>query len=134
MKVVGSAQSRALGSNRCSASKAAWLIPISPLPTTSAGMTCTRRCWPLRWLTSQSKVTSTLNGTSPVQLRALADWLVEREVDEVVMESTAQYWRPVWEPLLGVGHKTEGQFLRDQALHQTFRVREVSLPPAGGPI
>ena len=31
-------------------------------------------------------------GTSPVQLRALADWLVEREVDEVVMESTAQYW------------------------------------------
>jgi hypothetical protein len=38
------------------------------------------------------------------------------------------------EPLLGVGHKTEGQFLRDQALHQMFRVWEVSLPPAGGPI
>jgi hypothetical protein len=38
-------------------------------------------------------------GTSPVQLRALADWLVEREVDEVVMESTAQYWRPVWDAL-----------------------------------
>jgi transposase len=38
-------------------------------------------------------------GTSPVQLRALADWLVAREVDEVVMESTAQYWRPVWEAL-----------------------------------
>ena len=38
-------------------------------------------------------------GTSPVQLRALADWLVEREVDEVVMESTAQYWRPVCEAL-----------------------------------
>ena len=32
-------------------------------------------------------------GTSPNQLRALAEWLVEREVDEVVMESTAQYWR-----------------------------------------
>jgi transposase len=32
-------------------------------------------------------------------LRALADWLVEREVEEVVMESTAQYWRPVWEAL-----------------------------------
>jgi hypothetical protein len=30
-------------------------------------------------------------GTSPSQLRALAEWLVEREVDEVVMESTAQY-------------------------------------------
>ena len=38
-------------------------------------------------------------GTSPVQLHALADWLVEREVEEVVMESTAQYWRPVWEAL-----------------------------------
>jgi hypothetical protein len=38
-------------------------------------------------------------GTSPVQLRALADWLVERDVEEVVMESTAQYWRPVWEAL-----------------------------------
>ena len=38
-------------------------------------------------------------GTSPVQLHALAEWLVEREVEEVVMESTAQYWRPVWEAL-----------------------------------
>jgi transposase len=33
-------------------------------------------------------------GTSPADLRALAGWLVERDVDEVVMESTAQYWRP----------------------------------------
>ena len=38
-------------------------------------------------------------GTTPGQLRALADWLVEQEVEEVVMESTAQYWRPVWEAL-----------------------------------
>jgi transposase len=38
-------------------------------------------------------------GTNPIQLRALAEWLVEREVEEVVMESTAQYWRPVWEAL-----------------------------------
>jgi transposase len=38
-------------------------------------------------------------GTSPAQLRGLADWLVEREVLEIVMESTAQYWRPVWEAL-----------------------------------
>jgi hypothetical protein len=29
-------------------------------------------------------------GSNPVQLRALAEWLVEREVEEVVMESTAQ--------------------------------------------
>src|SRR5574339_1057829 len=38
-------------------------------------------------------------GTSPSELRALGDWLVERGVAEVVMESTAQYWRPVWEAL-----------------------------------
>ena len=38
-------------------------------------------------------------GTSPTQLRSLAEWLLEQQVDEVVMESTAQYWRPVWEAL-----------------------------------
>src|SRR6516164_6418781 len=38
-------------------------------------------------------------GTTRNQLRGLAEWLVEREGDEVVMESTAQYWRPVWEAL-----------------------------------
>ena len=38
-------------------------------------------------------------GTTPADLRGLADWLVEHEVEEVVMESTAQYWRPVWEAL-----------------------------------
>ena len=29
-------------------------------------------------------------------LRSLAAWLVEQQVEEVVMESTAQYWKPVW--------------------------------------
>src|SRR5438034_2428611 len=38
-------------------------------------------------------------GSSPEQLRSLAGWLLEQEVEEVVMESTAQYWRPVWEVL-----------------------------------
>jgi transposase len=38
-------------------------------------------------------------GTSPSELRGLAEWLVSEEVEEVVMESTAQYWRPVWEAL-----------------------------------
>ena len=36
-------------------------------------------------------------GTTPADLRGLADWLVAHEVEEVVMESTAQYWRPVGE-------------------------------------
>lgn len=33
------------------------------------------------------------------QLRALTEWLVEQKIQEVVMESTAQYWRPVWQTL-----------------------------------
>jgi transposase len=38
-------------------------------------------------------------GTSPSELCRLADWLVAEQVEEVVMESTAQYWRPVWATL-----------------------------------
>jgi transposase len=38
-------------------------------------------------------------GATPSHLRLLAEWLVEQEVEEVVMESTAQYWRPVWDAL-----------------------------------
>jgi transposase len=35
-------------------------------------------------------------GSNPEQLRVLSEWLIEQQVDEVVMESTAQYWKPVW--------------------------------------
>src|SRR5580692_3166952 len=35
-------------------------------------------------------------GATPDQLHLLAQWLVHQEVEEVVMESTAQYWKPVW--------------------------------------
>ena len=38
-------------------------------------------------------------GSNPAQLRLLAAWLVEQQVQEVVMESTAQYWKPVWAAL-----------------------------------
>jgi transposase len=38
-------------------------------------------------------------GTSPSQLQELAEWFAARDVEEVVMESTAQYWRPVWDAL-----------------------------------
>ena len=38
-------------------------------------------------------------GSNPQQLRSLAAWLLEQEAEEVVMESTAQYWKPVWEAL-----------------------------------
>ncbi len=42
-------------------------------------------------------------GTTAAELQHLAAWLGERGVREVVMESTAQYWKPVWAAL-------EGQF------------------------
>src|SRR5882724_9643999 len=35
-------------------------------------------------------------GSNPEQLRSLSKWLLEQEVEEVVMESTSQYWKPVW--------------------------------------
>jgi transposase len=37
--------------------------------------------------------------SNPEQLRSLAAWLVEQKAEEIVMESTAQYWKPVWETL-----------------------------------
>jgi transposase len=38
-------------------------------------------------------------GSRPSALREMAQWLIEEDVEEVVMESTAQYWRPVWQCL-----------------------------------
>lgn len=35
-------------------------------------------------------------GTGSEQLQQLVEWLAQQGVREVVMESTAQYWKPVW--------------------------------------
>jgi len=35
-------------------------------------------------------------GSNPEQLHLLAGWFLEQQVEEIVMESTAQYWKPVW--------------------------------------
>ena len=35
-------------------------------------------------------------GSTPEQLQLLAEWLLAQMVEEAVMESTAQYWKPVW--------------------------------------
>jgi len=40
-------------------------------------------------------------GTMRVEIEHLAAWLQHEQVSEVVMESTAQYWRPVWYGLEG---------------------------------
>jgi transposase len=60
-------------------------------------------------------------GSNPEQLRALAAWLLEQEAEEVVMESTAQYWKPVWEALerywKPIREKREGARPRSGKLH-----------------
>ena len=35
-------------------------------------------------------------GSTPEHLRLLAERLITQQVEEVVMESRAQYWKPVW--------------------------------------
>ena len=45
-------------------------------------------------------------GTSAVERELLLAWLQKHEVQELVMESTAQYWKPIWmelEPHFGPG-------------------------------
>jgi transposase len=40
-------------------------------------------------------------GTSYGELEGLTEWLSQQQVSEIAMESTAQYWRPVWLALEG---------------------------------
>src|SRR6202045_3549974 len=60
-------------------------------------------------------------GSNPEQLRMLAAWLLEQEAEEVVMESTAQYWKPVWGALerywKPIREKREGAKRRSGTLH-----------------
>ena len=60
-------------------------------------------------------------GSNPEQLGVLAEWLREQQVEEVVMESTAQYWKPVWGALerywKGMQQKQEGARAMAGALH-----------------
>ena len=62
-----------------------------------------------------------LFGSNPDQLRLLANWLIEQQVEEVVMESTAQYWKPVWGALeqywKPTGQKREGTGPMSGTLH-----------------
>jgi len=43
-------------------------------------------------------------GAMAGDLQMLAEWLAGLQVQEVVMESTAQYWKPVWQELEGKFH------------------------------
>src|SRR5215475_266400 len=70
---------------------------------------------------SQYQFERRMFGSNPEQLRSLAAWLLEQEVEEVVMESTAQYWKPVWEALerywKPIREKQEGARRKSGTLH-----------------
>src|SRR5215469_2369769 len=54
-------------------------------------------------------------GANPEQLRLLSQWLAEHQVEEVVMESTALYWKPICQkregavPTSGILHLAQAQ-------------------------
>ena len=60
-------------------------------------------------------------GANPEQLELLAQWMIEQQVEEVVMESTARYWAPVWAALeqhwRPVCRKREGAARMSGTLH-----------------
>jgi hypothetical protein len=60
-------------------------------------------------------------GSYPEALRSLAAWLIEQQVEEVVMESTAQYWKPVWGALerywKPLRQRREGTAPKSRTLH-----------------
>jgi transposase len=70
---------------------------------------------------SEYKFERRMFNSNPEQLRTLAAWLLEQEAEEVVMESTAQYWKPVWQTLERYGkpicEKREGARRRSGTLH-----------------
>ena len=59
--------------------------------------------------------------SSPQAPRSLVAWLVEHQVEEVVMESTGQYWKPVWGALerywKPICQKREGALATSGTLH-----------------
>jgi transposase len=56
-------------------------------------------------------------GTTSQELRRLALWLQERNVKQAVMESTAQYWKPVWYELEPYIHLDLAQARSNKAAH-----------------
>jgi len=75
---------------------------------------------------SQHQFERRMFGSNPDQLRSLVEWLQQQEAEEVVMESTAQYWRPVWETLerywKPVRQKREGARPTSGTLHLAHAV------------
>ena len=69
-------------------------------------------------------------GSSPEQLRSLAAWLVEQAVEEVVMESTAQYWKPLCQKREGAGRTSGSLHLAQAQSNRGPRGRKKDFPDA----
>ena len=69
-------------------------------------------------------------GSSPEQLRSLAAWLVEQAVEEVVMESTAQYWKPLCQKREGAGRTSGSLHLAQAQSNRGQRGRKKDFPDA----
>ena len=71
----------------------------NPFITWWLASTSTSRLWSLSFCTTHSR-TATTQAASSVQRRLVSenwsDFLDKHNVTDVAMESTAQYWRPVW--------------------------------------
>jgi len=61
----------------------------------------------IRRLGSEGKIDKEVRtfGTTTKELLVLADWCVSAGVEEIAMESTGVYWKPVWNILSGAGLK-----------------------------
>ena len=73
-------------------------------------------------------------GTTPEDLRLWASFLADLGVQEAVMESTAQYWKPVWQELEGRFHLELAQALSNRGRRgrkSDFRV--AAAEPGGSP-
>jgi len=75
--------------------------------------------------------------SSPEHLRLLAEWLIAQQVEEVVMESTAQYWKPLeryWKPICqereGAGPKSGTLHLAQAQSNRGRRGRKKDFPDA----
>ena len=74
-------------------------------------------------------------GSNGGQLRQLAEWLNQQQVAEVVMESTAQYWQPVWGALerywkRDAGSNSAGLHLAQAQSNRGRRGRKKDFPDA----
>ena len=84
-----------------------------------------KRCWQWLCLTSKSKANTNLSGeclaATPNNCARWRHGSLEQEAEEVVMESTAQYWKPVWEALerywKPIREKREGARRKSGTLH-----------------